>query len=726
MVWQNQTHSDGQTITFNQMPGGLADALKQEFPEIKNATKTSWQQKQVMSFDKNRFKESGYYVTPSFLEIFSFSFLEGSAESALTDPSSILITQRLSKKLFDGQNPIGKTIVVDGRHSFNVTGVLKDTPQNSSLQFDFLASFDAFANQYGDWVNQWDNSSFPTYVELHPESDLIQLDKKLKTFLKSRDEKSLSDLFLQPYEDVHLYGDFKNGVQAGGRITYVILFAVIALFTLLIACINFMNLATAIADKRSKEVGVRKVAGAGRKSLVVQFLCESMLYSFIAILLSALLVQILLPWFNDLTQKQLMLDWTDYSYLSVFIAVGAVTGLLSGSYPAFYLSSYRPVSALRNSSRPGGALPLRKVLVVLQFTFSILLTIATIVIYTQVQFVKDQKLGYDRENVVYVTQSDEAKAKYSVIREELLRIPAIGDVSRAMSPVVDMWNATKSLKWAGKDPDETLSISTLPADFGITETLGMRIKEGRPFSAEFAGDSLAVLLNEEAVRQMKLDNPLQESINWGIDLKIIGVVEDFKFNDLFARPKPVMIMNAPDATNFVFIRLNGSNDISESLEEIENVFSRHDPGNPFEYRFLDDAFNNKFKSEMLLGKLSSIFASLAIVISCLGLYGLTTYSVRTRTKEIGIRKVLGANASSIVLLISKEFILLTGIAFLISVPIGWYVIKEWLSNYEYRIEIGWWIFVLAGTVTLTIALLTISAQSVRSALSNPVDSIRIE
>jgi ABC-type antimicrobial peptide transport system permease subunit len=725
-VWQNQTHSDGQIVTFNQMPGGLADALKQEFPEIKNATKISWLQKQVISFEKSRFKESGYYVTPSFLEIFSFPMLEGSMKSALTDPSSILITERLSKKLFDNQSPIGKIIMVDNRHSFYVTGILKDTPLSSSLQFDFLASFDAFAKQYGDWVNEWDNNSFPTYLELHPESDLLQLDKKLKIFFKTRDEKSTSELFLQSYEDMYLYSGFKNGIQKGGRITYVVLFAVIALFTLLIACINFMNLATAIADKRSKEVGVRKVAGASKKSLVYQFLCESMLYSFISILLSFILVQILLPWFNDFTQKQLTINWTDYSYLSVFIVVGAVTGLISGSYPAFYLSSYRPVSALRNTASPKGSLSLRKALVVLQFTFSILLIITTIVIYTQVQFIKDQKLGYKKENVVYITQSDEAKAKYSVIREELLRIPEIGEVSRAMSPVVDMWNATQNLKWSGKDPNETLLVSTLPADFRITETLGMIIKEGRSFSTEFAGDSLAVLLNEEAVKQMKLNNPLQESINWGIDLKIIGVVEDFKFNDLFARPKPVMIMNAPNATNFVFVRLTETENIAENLKEMEKVFGRHDPGNPFEYRFLDDEFNSKFKSEVLLGKLSTVFACLAIIISCLGLYGLTTYSVRTRVKEIGIRKVLGANISSIVLLISKDFILLTGIAFLISVPIGWYVVKEWLSNYEYRIEIAWWIFILAGSITLTIALLTIGVQSIRSALSNPVDSIRIE
>lgn len=725
-VIENQTY-EGKTYTFSALPGPFVPAIKQEIPEIKYATRSDWGNNVLFTLGEKSIYERGYFADPDFLRMFSFELIKGTPE-ILNDPTSLVITQEMAEKFFGKEDPVGKTLKVNNDHVFTVKGVVKTPPRNSTIRFSWLAAFKIHEDR-NEWLQQWGNNGILSYVQLKDGADPAQVNKKFYDFIQKKDNEAIARPFLLAMNDWRLRNRFEEGKPAGGRIEYVRLFSIIALLIIVIACINFMNLATARSEQRAREVGVRKVMGAGRGMLVRQFMSESIVMAFVAMIVAGLIVLLVLRPFNTLVEKELVFSFSN-PVISIGLPVLAlVCGLLAGSYPSFYLSSFNPISIFRGMKigKNSSVAIIRKGLVITQFVISIVLIIATIVIYQQIQHVKSRQLGYDKENIVLLSLRGNMNERFATIKNELIASGMVRNAALANSRVLDLNSSSENFDWQGKNPSLTVLITTEWVSPEYISTMKMKLKSGRDFNPVAVQDSNNIIINETFAKIIGKEDPVGQVLDRdGQQLRIVGVVQDFLYNDMYKKPDPLILFCQPSSTNRMLVSIKEGRDPQKALATIEQVLDKHNPGYPFEYRFMDDEFNKLFTSEMMIGKLSRLFAILTIVISCLGLFGLAAYTAERRTKEIGIRKVLGATLSNVVTLLSKDFLRLVAIAAIVAFPLAWWVMQQWLDDYAYRIQLTWWVFGLAGILAVIIALGTVSFQAIKAALSNPVESLRTE
>jgi putative ABC transport system permease protein len=727
-VLENQKY-DGKTFTFGSMPGPFGPALKQEIPEVEYVTRTDWGSRVLFSYNDKSLYEQGLHADPDFLKMFSFEWLKGDPNNQLTDPSSVILTDVMAKKYFGNEDPMGKTIKANNEIPLKVTGIIKDPPVNSTIRFHWLASFKAYEKR-NDWLLNWGNNGIQTYAQLKANTDPVQVNKKIHDFITKKDTSTIAKPFLFSIKDWRLRYDFEEGKQTGkGRIEFVKLFSLIALFIIIIACINFMNLATARSEQRAKEVGVRKVMGASRGVLIRQFFGESLVMSITAMILAGIIVFLVLPAFNTLVEKKLVFDLTNPVVWGGLPAIAVFCGVIAGSYPSLYLSSFNPSTVFRGlrANKDSVISYIRKGLVVAQFVVSIVLIICTIIVYRQIDHVKGRQLGFSRDKVLYSYIEENVKTHFDAIRNDLLASGAVENAALSNNSVLEIGSSSSDFRWAGKDPTKEVLITMDWVTPQYVPTMHMQLAYGRNFYDEGTKDSNSVIINETLAGIIGKKNPTGEYITRdNRQLLIAGVVKDFVYNNMYKRPDPLLIFCQPDNAGVLLVRLKDKQDVTTAMKKVEAVMKSNNSGYPFEYTFMDDDFNNLFKSEMLVGKLSRVFAGLTILISCMGLFGLAAYTAERRTKEIGIRKVLGASLPNVIALLSKDFLLLVALASVLAFPLAWWLMHVWLQGYSYRITIEWWIFIAAGLMAVIVALLTVSFQAIKAGLMNPVKSLRSE
>jgi putative ABC transport system permease protein len=724
-VIEKQYFSGGETSLFAVSPGPLASALKDEYPEIIRSARYSNPQFPMKKGDE--FIEAKVAIADSeFLEMFNINFIRGDIKNALNGPYNIAITENLANKYFDKEDPIGKTLT-SASWVFSIAGVIKSLPHNSHIGFDILFSSE-FLKQIGVPVNDWGFRCY-NYVELQKGTDSKIFENKILNFIKKNKKESNSEIFLQNIKKIHLFSSQKYAydISGYGDIIYVRILSLIAVFILLMACINYMNLSTAQSARRSREIGVRKVAGANKLKIVVQFLGESLLIVLSSHVIAMILVELLLPGFSNLTGKQLSVNYQSAGLYISLISVVLFCGLLAGSYPSFYLSSLKAQDVIKGAinKNPGNA-GFRRVLVIFQFSLSIMLIICTLVVGNQLIYLQNKNLGYNKENIGYfLFDTNPRDPQLETFKKELSNNPDIVSVTRAHYNPVNVEGTWSGLKWTGKKEGDDALFYGLGADVDYAKTFQLQLKEGRFFSAEFSTENTAVVINEQAAKIMGFKNPVGEILSSedGSKLTIIGVVKDFHFRSLHTKIEP-LIMGLESCNNF-YIRMNPDN-INSIVESVNKIYKSFNNPNPLYFHFLDDDFNKLYRTEKRMGKIFSYFSFLAIIISCLGLIGLSSFMAERRTKEIGIRKINGAKSVEVFSLLSNEYIICVMISFIIACPIAWYVMNKWLQNFAYRIEINFWVFALAGVLALLITLLTVSWQSYRAASKNPVDALRYE
>lgn len=722
---------DDHIATDASEPYPLKEALRTASSQIKSVAMSNWGEGNLLTVGETRINKQGFAVTPEYLEIFTLPFIAGDPIHALDEPRSIVINRSTAVALFGDKDPLNQYIRMENKDELKVTGVFEDLPAQTTFRRDYLLSF-AYFESISPWVrnskDRWDNNSLQIFVQLQSGVKRESVTPAIHgLILKNLKQEPKSTLFLHPMSQWRLYSRFENGKAAGGLIDYVRLFTVIAAFVLVIACINFMNLATARSESRAREVGIRKSIGSRRKELVLQFLGESILVTTIAFLLAMLMVELSLPLYNLLVDKHLELNYSDPMIWVGAIATITVTGLVAGSYPAFYLSSFRPAEVLKGKSARGskGILP-RQVLVVVQFGFSILLIIGTTVMYKQIQHTKNRDLGYDRENLMMIWTTGDIEKNFTTFKEELKRTGVVKAACKSNSPITRIFS-TNVPEWEGMTPGTNISFTTIATEYDYAETMGIKLVSGRDFSPDFKSDSTALLVNQAAVSIMGLKEPLGAKVKmWGIDFHIIGVMPDIIMDSPYHPVEPLLMMFQPTWSSTISVRLEKTDDLPASIAEVEKVFKKFNPDFPFEYRFADTEFSKKFASIHLISRLSGIFSTLAIAITCLGLFGLAAFTTEQRTKEIGIRKVMGASIPNLVGLISKDFSRLVLIAFLISAPLAWWFLNRFLERYPYRTEIQWWILPAAGIFAMAITLMIVASQAIKAARKNPAISLRTE
>ena len=714
----------------------IADVLRKEYPEVQYVAETDWMGSHDLLVGTKKLYMNGAAIGSDFLKMFQYHLVKGNKNDVLKDPFSIVLTESTAKALFGDADPMAKIVRIDNKYSLKVTGIMADVPKNSTLQFNFLMPF-SFNEATQDWMKKarttYYNNSFQIFVQLKPGVNYTALAPKIRNIVynggpKMRPVKPV--VLLHPLEDWHLYSEFKNGKESGGFIDYVRMFSIIGILVLLIACINFMNLSTARSEKRAREVGVRKAIGSQRHDLIFQFLTESILITFIAFLLSIVFVQLVLPSFNALTGDEIGIPYGSPVFWFIMATYVLATGLLAGSRPAFYLSSFNPVKVLKGTIQVGKAAALpRKILVVLQFSCSIALIISTVIVYQQIQYAKDRPTGYSADRLVTTDMSDDLNNHYDALRNDLLGTGLVESVAKASSPVTGIYWHTGIDKWPGQEPGELgINVGGISITDSYFKTVGMKLSEGRDFSSEWSADTSNIIINEAAVRRMGLEEPLNQLVTFdGItgQARIIGVVKDALLESPFTPVEPTVFVHGRGG-NFIMYRLAKGVNTHDAIEKIGKIFDKFNPAYPFSSRFVDDEYNQKFNLEVLVGKLAAVFAGLAIFISCLGLFGLAAYVAEQRTKEIGVRKVLGASIAQVWLLLSKDFILLVMISCVIASPIALYFLNGWLLKYDYRISVGPGVFVLSAVAAIAITLITISFQAIKAALMNPVKSLRSE
>lgn len=713
----------------------LADELKANFPEVLYATNYStsyelpWGYPCTFQYGDVKHKIKGSTAGEDFFKMFSYDLTVGDPATALNEVNTIAISEKMADMFFDEpEEALGKVLRYENFRDFVVKAVFKDTDKQSSMQFDYLISW---KNTVKGEILRSDNK-FPTYVQLKENTDPAAFAEKLRDFQNERfdyPENYKVNLGIQPFGDRYLISTFVNGTPAEGRMEYVHIFSGVAIFILIIACVNFMNLATAKSIKRAKEVGVRKVIGSSRSYLIGQFLGESLLLSFIALVFSLVLVTLLLPFFNDFSGKQMALPLDESNYWLFLIGLTIAAGLASGSYPALFLSSLRPARVLKGLTRfSKSALWFRKGLAVFQFSLSILLLIATLVVSRQTDFVQNKHLGYDKENIIYLRIEGDLNRKYAVLKERLLTLPGIAMVDRSSEAPHNMgFEMSSPFTWEGQQEGEAVSFKPTSVGFDFVDMMGLEIVQGRGFSKDFATDTTAFMVNETALKQMGMENPLGKRISaWNKQGHIIGILKDYHVSSLHEEIKPLIVDVKEDLGFGIIMVKTHPGQTKTALESLESANAELNPNYPLAYEFLDQEYAKLYESEAIVSKLSNVFAVLAIMISCLGLLGLAMFSAEQRTKEIGIRKVLGASVQSIITLFSKEFVQLVLVSFVIATPIAWYLMNGWLQGFAYSISLAWWIFALTGASALLIALLTVSIQTMRAALRNPVKSLRAE
>ncbi|MES2006190.1 MAG: ABC transporter permease [Bacteroidota bacterium] len=725
---------DGPIRTFTSTPGPMAPVMKAEIPGIVNTSRYNRAQNLFANGDKSFF-EKGCYADAALLNMLQLSFVQGSSKDALKELNSVVISQQMSNRLFGTtENVIGKTIKVDNKDNYIVSGIIKDIPLNSTFQFDWISPFEVIEKER-PWLRDWHNNATDTYIELGPNVSPAAIDKTLYGYLQKRFPEQTTRLVMVGMNDWRLRNEFENGKQKGGRIQYIQMFTAIAWIILLIGCINFMNLATARSEKRAREVGVRKVLGAGKQLLIVQFIGEALFMALLAVTVGALIIVAVLPGFNILVEQQLTPGLTNPTHIAALLGIALFCGLVAGSYPALYLSSFKTVQVFKGLRlKDGAAEMVRKGLVVLQFTISIVFIISTILIYKQIQHIKSRDLGYNKDNLVSVDVRGDILKNFASIKQELLNTGIIENAGLNSFNTLSIGNNSSSYDWKGKDQSKDILISNRIVSPELIPTLGLTLKEGRQFNSNFESDSNNVIITESFAKLMGTESALGKIIQRPsrgpeggmLNFTVIGVLKDFVYGDMYGSSDPVIFYSNPSQARYLYIRSKASAKPADVLAGIEGVLKKFNPAYPFDYTFVDDQFNNRFKTEMLISRLSRAFAGLAILISCLGLFGLSAYTAERRTKEIGIRKVLGASVAGITRLLANDFIKLVLIASITAFPIAWLAMNQWLQGYAYRIGISWWVFAVAGIAALLIALVTISFQAIKAALANPVKSLRTE
>ena len=742
-IEQDQFYSE-RTFHVNVTPYPMAQGCKDEIPEIKYATPLPSPGTLLCRYgEKAFFEQNVLAVQPDFLAMFSFAMIRGERDNALQQPHSLLITREIARKYFGEEDPLGKVLTVNNQYEFTVEGVLENVPSNSTIQFDMLLPYGFLKDLEFGSLESWGSNSIVSLVQLHENTDVAAVNAKITELRFRRVEAVYQDdpeglerfqkrrktaFMLMPLTDIHLHSYF-GYTQSMGRILYVYVFSIIALFILLIACINFMNLSTARSVKRAKEVGLRKVVGAARRQLVLQFFGESVLLALLGMALAFLLVALVLPEFGALAGKDFSIrDLYQLRFLIGMLSVTLLTGIVAGSYPALFLSSVRPVQVLKGtltSGRKGSAF--RKVLVVLQFTLSIMLIIGTIVIFYQVNFMQSKALGYDKAHLLYIPLRGDTAEKFDLLKQELLNEPRVLQVTGSGHTPSHIGSNTSGFDWPGKDPDYSILISVNAVGFDYVETMKIDMLEGRSFSPEFPSDTAnAYMVNEEMVRVMGMESALNQRLSYGDeDGTIIGVMKNYHFQPVDRKIEPLALYVNPKRLNYMVIRLQAG-DIPAAIEAVESTWQRVIPAYPFDYHFVDQDIDEMYRGWKDMGTLLNYFTILAILIASLGLFGLASFTAEQRTREIGVRKVLGASVGQLVLLISREFAKWVVLANLIAWPIAYYVMNNWLQGFDYRISLSWWIFVASGILALVIALLTVSYQSIRAALANPVDALKYE
>ncbi|GAB3557475.1 ABC transporter permease [Spirosoma fluminis] len=726
---------DVEKASYDAMPIPLAQELRSKYPDFESVG-IAVTRNAILATGDRKLLKLGNYVEPDFIDMLSLNVVSGTRFGP-NDINSILLSKSLASTMFGSENPLNKLIKLDNRQTVKVAGVYEDFPANSTFNdVTFLVPWKFFAandkNARLD-QNEWDSNSYQIFVQLKPGADFDQVSAKIRDIRMKRDNPPgyKPEFFLHPMSKWHLYADFKDGVNTGGLITFVWLFGSIGVIVLLLACINFMNLSTARSEKRAKEVGIRKAIGSFQSQLIAQFLSESLLMALLAFVLSILFVQLTIPFFNQVADKKMIILWANPLFWLAGLGFSLLTGLIAGSYPALYLSAFQPIKVLKGAIRTNRSATIpRRLLVGFQFTVSVTLIIGTIIVFRQIEYAKDRPVGYSRSGLIEIgMNAPELYGHYDALRNDLLSTGAVAGMSESSNSITEQAGGTTDISWKGKKAGSKPLVMTNYVTHDYGKTVDWQIKEGRDFSRAYSTDTASVILNEAAVRLMGFKNPIGELVRRGStsrEYKVIGVIKDMVKEDPFKPVNPSFFAVEYANVNTINIRLAPQLSAHEALARVEQIFKTYSPDSPFDYKFVDDKYAQKFGTEERIGRLAGGFAILAILISCLGLFGLASFIAEQRTKEIGIRKVLGASVFNVWGLLSKEFVLLILVAFCLAAPLSYYVLSGWLQNYQYRTELSWWIFALAGAGALVITLLTVSFQAIKAALTNPVRSLRSE
>jgi putative ABC transport system permease protein len=738
-VWQHNVYN-GVKQSQIANPAVMAEEIRNNFgSDFKYVIQSTWNFGRILTVGDKKFSKSGMYWEPQVIDMFSINLLKGDDELALKDPYSIILSESLAKTFFGDTDPIGQVMRVNNKNDVKVTGVYEDIPHSSRFHdMTFIMPWSLYLIE-NDWIQKmedpWDSNFTQTWAQISDKGDFDQISAKIinvkyNKLLTDDNRKYKPEVFLHPMSKWHLYSEFKEGKNVGGRIEFVWMFGIIGVFVLLLACINFMNLSTARSEKRAKEVGIRKSVGSMRSQLINQFFCESVVVALMAFVLAIGLVYLALPQFNQVADKQLVILWSSPLFWLAGIGFSIFTGLVAGSYPALYLSSFQPVKVLKGTFRAGrlASIP-RKALVVLQFTVSVTLIIGTIVVFRQVEFAKDRPIGYDRNGLINIyLQTNDIHDHYEAVRNELKTQRAIVEMTEAGSPTTQVWNSNGGFTWKGKDPALAVDFPNNNVTHEFGKTVGWQFKDGRDFSRDFASDSNAFVINEAAEKFLGFENAVGETLVWNEKpYTIIGVIKDMIIESPYEPVRASLWhMDLRNSGNLVILKLNPDMSAHEAIEKIKTVFNKFSPSLPFSHEFVDEEYARKFSDEERIGKLASFFAALAIFISCLGISGLASFVAEQRTKEIGVRKVMGASVLNLWGLLSKDFLVLVFLSLLLAMPLAWYLMSGWLEKYQYRSTIAWWIFAAAGFGALAITLMTVSYQSIKAALANPVNSLRSE
>jgi putative ABC transport system permease protein len=728
-VMKQMKFSDGETTIDVSITGPLAPVMAAEIPEVEAAVRVTWKQDLLFRIDERAFFEEGFFADSNFFQVFSFELIYGDPATVLKDPNSVVISQKLAKKLFKEKDPLGQIleIQIEDIEPYTVTGIFRDVSSNSSVEFDFVMPFNKYYKIYEQYIN-WDNWSMMTFILVKSGTTADILNKKINAVHEKHGRWHVPKMFVHPFKKMYLYNDFGDSMNnPSGRILLVRVFSAVSIFILFLACMNYTNLSTALAIKRAKEVGVKKMAGSSRYNLVRLFILESLVLTIIALFVALIVVEFSLPFFNSLIKKEIQLDYLDLKMIGIFILVAIFTGLFAGTFPAIFLSSFKPVTVLKNIYKgSNGGIQLRHILIVVQFVITITFIISSLVIYRQIKYIQNKSLGLDKDNIILFEQNDQIMKHKDVFKEMLLKEPGVLSVSYVSDHPLSISNSTAGVYWRGKDEENDYLISYINVDEDFAETFNIEIIEGRDFSKDYPADTNCVILNEEVKKIMGFDNPIGEIYNyWGRRTSIIGIVKNFHFNSLHNQIDNLMLICRPRDTDGVAVKIKG-NMIKKSIRNVEKVFREFENNIPFIYHFVDEQYQEYYEREQYMAKFSNLFAALAIVISCLGLFGLALFTTEQRTKEIGIRKSMGATASQVMLLLTRDFIKWIALSYIIACIIAWYAMNSWLDNFAYRTDIKIWDFIITGFISLAIALLTVSWQSYRGASKNPVESLRYE
>lgn len=724
MVMHNQQR-EGSWSTGDATPAPLANKMKQELPEIKYTSRSAYGGQQLIRSGNKSIYQQSLYTDPDYFNIFTYPAIQGDPVAALREPGNVVLTESTASRLFGSSDPMGKIIRHNNQHDLKVAAVIRDAPPNSTTKFDMILPFRLYELEHVDWINKWDNYVLGTWAQLQPGSNANGFNAKLKKLSQQITQDTSGYLFAYPFAQLHLHGAFKNGQPDGGRIEIILLLGTIGLFILLIACINFMNLSTARSERRAREVGVRKALGASRRTIILQFLMEALIITFLALLLGILLAKLAIPGLNRISGRSMSFSFGNWKILSGLLLLALFTGLVAGSYPALFLSSFQPVKVLKGaiSQRQGGGL-FRKSLVTFQFIISIFLIITTIVIYQQIKHGENRPVGYNQENLLEIPARGDMANKFALLKEDLLRIPEIESVSAGSDDLLGYGGSTDGVQWPGKTPDQNFPVFITWVKHDWIKTAGLQLAAGRDFSSDYGSDSTGCLINEAAVKKMGLKEPVIGTL-LGTN-PVIGVVKDFISNDPYRSPAPMVIYLGSGAMSHFFVRLRKAGNLQAALTKIEGAVKSSNPEFPFEFHFTKEAYQTKFNGIRSSGFMLNWTGGLAILISCLGLFGLSSFLAERRNKEIGIRKIMGASAGRIWFMLAREFLKPVFIAFLLTVPMAVFTMRMALRGIDYRIELQWWMFLAAGILTVIIAVGTISYQGIKAARTNPVKALQMD